>query len=173
MHKNRTSGMSNSTYLITLKLGPKNNPWQKEKKLDDFIVLVTWLMYNREIWTHFFTKSRNQFYNVTNQFQLSMRIPCVSLNLIPYQEVKSIDLFLRETWSVNYKWHWEIASSVCAGTSDSQLRVTKFFLRKLCNHYQNFMRKFQGFLEILKIFFEEERRGGEHLFTLKGRRVNV
>ena len=34
----------------------------------------------------------------------------------------------RETWSVNFKWHWEIAVCACTDTSDFRLAGTKKFL---------------------------------------------
>ena len=38
-----TSGISISTYRMTLNLGPKNSPWQKET-IDNVIALVNCLM---------------------------------------------------------------------------------------------------------------------------------
>ena len=84
-------------------------------------------------------KSRDQVDDVFYQLHLSRRIPNLSYNFMPCQEVEKTegDWFDPcETWSMNYKWYWKIA--VCylwtEGLSEKQGLLQYLRINEKCGN---------------------------------------
>ena len=127
---------------------------QKET-IDDVITSITWIMCKLETRNHFqshvikFLKSPINFIcqGVSLVFELVSQV-WTSCNV---RKMKNWTTwcFPWQMWSVNYKWHWEIAVYTWTDTWDFQFQGAKMFLRIFRYDCQGFMRKFHAILVAL------------------------
>lgn len=87
-----------------------------------------WLMCNFWASKCFETETGDQVDDATRQLHLTVGNRGVCFNFIPSQQVGTMDradFFSCATWSVNYKWHWEISVWPKTNTSDFRVRGVK------------------------------------------------